>query len=474
VEVSRTIISKFILIAGLFAASIANAQTPTPTPAVLSMQGTPSGLSAYDAGTVASGTTPATTPTIFGGYTGAQNGCTSPVSTSTCDSCLGGGSLAACNPTSIHPTLLLSVTLLPVASSLTGTSAPRVRWKISTSASVYAIANTPSLVAGQPFTAQISWANLCTAAGGNGTCTSDIITSQSLTIWIDTDNNDATIEEKVDFNFVFRYIAPLTADNLTGSCPVGGPNNSVATEGICDYTIYRGDEKVYITEYAAGSNELTTPNTNVKYNRLALFYVKNAGVGTITTSSLKLILSLTNNAPSPPEIADPRITGLENDVKHCFALGNMDQAGNISYFPVVAELTNPANDAKFCATPSQVVGLLDDKHCFIATATFGSTMASEVQTFRAFRNKFLLSNSIGKSFVNFYYTWGPEAAEWISHNAFLKTLSLWALWPMLLFVKLCLAWGLLPASFVALATAILLKKSVSVLWQRRSQMKGAV
>jgi len=473
VEVSRTIISKFILITGLFAACIANAQTPTPTPAALSLQGSPSGLSAYDGGTPASGTTQATTPTIFGGYTGPNNGCSgSPASTSTCDSCTGGTTLATCNPTSIHPTLLLSITLLPVASSLTGASPPRVRWKFSSSASVYPIANTPSLAAGQPFTAQIAWATLCAAAGGDGTCTTDITSSQSFSIWIDTDNNDATIEEKVDFNFVFRYVTG--ADRLSGSCPAGGPNNSVATEGICDYTVYRGDQKVYILEYAAGSNELTTDNAAVKYNRIAMFYVKNAGIATITTNSPKLILNLTNNAPSAPEITDQRITSLENDVKYCFALGNMDQTGNITRFPVQFELENAANDAKFCATPSQVVGLLDDKHCFIATATYGSTMASEVQTFRNFRNKFLLNSSFGKSFVNFYYTWGPEAAEWISHNAFLKTLSLWALWPMLLFVKLCLAWGLLPASFVALATVILLKKSVSVLWQRRSQMKGAV
>jgi hypothetical protein len=472
VEVSRTIISKFILITGLFAACIANAQSASPTPAAstLSMQGTPSGLSAYSAGTVASGTTQATSPTIYGGYAGDINGCSgSPASTSTCDSCAGGTTLAACNPTSIHPNLLLTVTLVPVASSLTGT--PRVRWKFSGETSGHAINNTPTLTAGQPFTAQIPWSQLCSAAGTNdGTCKTDITTALTLSIGIDTDNADGTLEQKVDFNFVFRYVT--AADRLTASCPANVTNNAVATEGICDYTLYRGDQKVYLLEYAAGSNDLTTANPAVKYNRIAMFYVKNAASSTITTSATPLILNLNNNSPSEPTVSDPRITGLENDVKYCFALGNMDETGNITYFPTVADLV-PANDAKFCATPSQVVGLLDDKHCFIATATFGSTMAPEVQTFRDFRNQYLLNNSFGKSLVKFYYAWGPEAAEWISHSELLRTLSLWVLWPMLLFVKLCLAWGLLPASFIALATVILLKKSITALWQRR-QLKGAV
>jgi hypothetical protein len=164
-----------------------------------------------------------------------------------------------------------------------------------------------------------------------------------------------------------------------------------------------------------------------------------------------------------------RIRGLDNDVKYCFALANVDQAGNIMYFP---DQTILGTDTKVCATPSQVVGLLDDKHCFIATATYGSQMAPEVQAFREFRNKYLLTNSFGKSLVRAYYKFGPEAAEWISHSEALRATSVMGLWPILLFVKLSLLIGIIPAILVALLGTALLAKFTSWALRQRQSLKG--
>lgn len=463
-DVSGTIISKFILVTGLFAACAVNAQTTTTG---MVLVGTPSGLSYYDAGTAASGTTQATTPTIFGGLTGSTETCASPTDqTATCNSCAGTG-LVPCNQSSVHANLLLQVTL---KSSTAGTfqNSPKLRWKFSNETGTHAVDNSsaPSLVAGQAFTAQIKWTNLCFNAGAGIDCKT-AIASKTLNIGIDN-NNDDSFEEKYDFTFVVRYVDPSTQATLT-ACPVGTPP-AYADQGICDYTVSRGDEKVYIADYAASSNDLQTSNASVKFNRIIMFYnVDATDAQTVTNASTYIIFNLTGNAPNEPSISDQRITGLANGKKYCFALGNMDQTGNISYFPPVSVLSN---QTKVCATPSEVVGLLDDKRCFIATATFGSDMASEVQTFRKFRNEFLLTNFVGKLFVRAYYKIGPEAAEWISHSEFLRTLSLWALWPLLLFVKLSLALGLLPASLIALASVIMLKKSSSLLWQRRSILKG--
>lgn len=439
--------------------------------------GAPVGVSAYDGGTPASGTTSATSPTIFGGYTGATGECAtaaSPSSSATCNSCDGSG-LVTCNQTSIHPDLYLTVTLKSsTSSSFGGTS--RVRWKFSGEVAGHAIdnASAPSLAIGTPFTVQIKWSNLCLTAGGNATCTADVDASKTLSIGIDTNNDDATIEEKVDFNFVFRYLQPAqpatTAPNILTPCPVGSAVFD-PHEGICDYTVSAGDEKVFILDYAASSNTLQTPNTSVTYNRIIMFYQKGVSDATgVTNKSDYLVLNLINNNPSEPSISDQRITGLENDVNYCFALGNMDQTGIISYFPPANPVLNAP--AKVCATPSQVVGLLDDKHCFIATATYGSDMATEVQTFRKFRNEFLLKNFVGRKLVKLYYQFGPEAAEWISHSEILRAFSIGILWPLLLFVKLSLFLGMIPAIFTVLIALLLLKKIFLRGFQRSKFLKG--
>ncbi|HEY8272629.1 MAG TPA: CFI-box-CTERM domain-containing protein [Pseudobdellovibrionaceae bacterium] len=479
-EITRTLISNLILRACLFLTGsisgyFAVAQTTTPTPSgsttAMEIVGSPGGVSAYDAGTAAAGTTAATPPTIYGGYTGATGECAASatlLNSATCNSCDGSGRVT-CNQTSIHPDLYLTVTLRSsTASSFTGT--PRVRWKFSGELAGHAIDNTaaPSLVAGTPFTVQIKWSNLCSYAGGNSSCTADIDASKTLSIGIDTNNDDATIEEKVDFNFIFRYLQPASSTNTLTACPVGTPG--LVNQGICDYTVAAGDEKVVITDYATADNSLKTPNTSVTYNRIIMFYQKGVGnASTVTNKSDYLILNLINNSPAEPSISDQRITGLENDVKYCFALGNMDQTGIISYFPPDSVLTN---SAQVCATPSQVVGLLDDKHCFIATATYGSDMAPEVQTFRKFRNEFLLKNFVGRYLVKFYYKFGPEAAEWISSSEILKAVSLGILWPLLMFVKLSLFLGMIPAIIVGLISILLLKRAFPLLFQGFKALKG--
>lgn len=430
----------------------------------MELVGSPAGVSAYQAGTAASGTVAATSPTIYGGLTNATGTCVSPTdNTATCNSCDGSG-LFPCNQTAVHEDLILQVTLKSsTAATFQGT--PKVKWRFAgETGGAHNIDNatTPSLVAGQAFTVQVKWSNLCYYAGAGSDCKTDLTAVKTLNIGIDN-NNDDTFEEKYDFNFVVRYVDPsLTATSTP--CPVGTAPAS-SDQGICDYTVSKGDEKVYITEYAASSNDLETSNSAVKFNRIVMFYSLNAAdASTVTNTSDYLVLNLTSNSPSEPSISENRITGLTNGTTYCFALGNMDQTGNISFFP---DSTVLADVNKVCATPTEVVGLLDDKHCFIATATFGSEMAPEVQTFRRFRNEFLLTNSVGRFLVKGYYKFGPEAAEWVSHSEALRTLSLWTLWPLLMFVKLSLALGLLPAALISLAAITLLKKSSLLLWQRR-------
>jgi hypothetical protein len=57
--------------------------------------------------------------------------------------------------------------------------------------------------------------------------------------------------------------------------------------------------------------------------------------------------------------------------------------------------------------------------CFIATAAYGHYSDPEVQVLREFRDQYLLTNSLGRAFVEWYYRVSPAAAEALNaHPAF--------------------------------------------------------
>ncbi|MFH1231313.1 MAG: CFI-box-CTERM domain-containing protein [Planctomycetota bacterium] len=57
--------------------------------------------------------------------------------------------------------------------------------------------------------------------------------------------------------------------------------------------------------------------------------------------------------------------------------------------------------------------------CFIATAVYGSPMHPNVVTLRNFRDKYLLTNTLGSKFVKWYYKVSPGIAEHIKHSTLL-------------------------------------------------------
>ena len=76
----------------------------------------------------------------------------------------------------------------------------------------------------------------------------------------------------------------------------------------------------------------------------------------------------------------------------------------------------------------------DDKkegHCFIATACFGTPMASEVITLRQFRDECLLTNPVGTIFVNTYYKMSPPVADFIREHPILRNIVRQTLRPLI-------------------------------------------
>jgi hypothetical protein len=60
--------------------------------------------------------------------------------------------------------------------------------------------------------------------------------------------------------------------------------------------------------------------------------------------------------------------------------------------------------------------------CFIATAAYGSPMAEELDTLRAFRDEYLLTNPLGEALVEGYYSASPPIAEFIAERPELRAL----------------------------------------------------
>ncbi len=68
--------------------------------------------------------------------------------------------------------------------------------------------------------------------------------------------------------------------------------------------------------------------------------------------------------------------------------------------------------------------------CFIATAAYGSHMEPQVELLREFRDRFLLANSEGRTFVMLYYACSPPIAGFIAQRDILRAMVRYALLPV--------------------------------------------
>jgi len=104
--------------------------------------------------------------------------------------------------------------------------------------------------------------------------------------------------------------------------------------------------------------------------------------------------------------------------------------------------------------------------CFIATAAYGSYIAPNVRVLRKFRDRFLLTNTVGRAFVDFYYTYSPPVANFIANHDTLRALVRWSLLPVVGMTWISISFGsisslvfiILLLSLISVTTVVLFKR----------------
>jgi hypothetical protein len=133
------------------------------------------------------------------------------------------------------------------------------------------------------------------------------------------------------------------------------------------------------------------------------------------------LLLPTDTAPGEPIQAD--IGGLIAETRYYVGVRAMDACTQVG----------PVTVAQF-ETPKRVFATVTP--CFVATAAYGSPLAQEIGALRRVRDRYLLTNALGRALVAGYYAHGPALAEVIAADERLRLLARWAMTPVVALASL--------------------------------------
>jgi len=155
------------------------------------------------------------------------------------------------------------------------------------------------------------------------------------------------------------------------------------------------------------------------------------------------VSSVDENAVDAGAVTTYTVTGLANGTTYVFSVSALRQP--VYHLSVTAlDSTQNRNESDYSPESTLAIGTpaeggqsnqlaaspavtvpypnLPDKGCFVATAAFGADWAAEVLVLQDFRDRFLLTSSPGRAFVDLYYRYGPVAANVIEDRDALRWL----------------------------------------------------
>ena len=108
--------------------------------------------------------------------------------------------------------------------------------------------------------------------------------------------------------------------------------------------------------------------------------------------------------------------------------------------------------------------------CFIATTTYGTPMAKEIEILREFRDKYLMTNPMGKGLVEFYYRVSPPIAEFITKHPSLKPIVRGGLLPVVAMSTVVV--NTTPAEKIVILGLLALVSATLAVWATRRRGKA--
>jgi hypothetical protein len=366
--------------------------------------------------------------TIYAGMAGdVVTVCANTSSDEVCNTCADTTptALVPCNQSSVHSNLMMKMSF---ESSQDVTGAIKLLL-VSNSVSTELDSISGGLSKNTTAVLEARWLDICAnisfaACNPAALASGDATYSFSMSIVTDVDNN-STIETNETKTVPVKFHVINTMD--AGSPSIFQQNFGGEQWGFDYYELYPADGRLgfvaqgAVTTRPSGSPELAS----------VMFYafpqstdttVVLTGVKTATGILTEIPLSDTTNIVIPD---GSYVQGLKNDQPYCVFAGQKNRAQNIFGFTTAGGL-----DANLmCGTPTEILGLVNQKKCFVSTVAFGSDMAREVKILRQFRDRVLLSTRWGTAFVRWYYTNGPVAADFIAQSDSLRAVTRALLYP---------------------------------------------
>jgi len=123
------------------------------------------------------------------------------------------------------------------------------------------------------------------------------------------------------------------------------------------------------------------------------------------------------------------VTGLSEGKTYYFVARAFDTEGLKSDYSNIVSTNDPYGVVTEEGAPPSGSGA-GGGGCFIATAAYGSNMDKHVKILSEFRDRRLVTNPIGRSIVDAYYTFSPPLADYLHKHPFTRAVVRYALVPI--------------------------------------------